>query len=399
VAALLRRTHPHVGTRATALTDNGPLLRQGFAFSFALGACFSLSMDAATSLTGQVRQNAFYWPAEAFVVVLTTALGIRALRAAAHTDATGNTGGGLRARLGLTAGLPAGWALAPSRMSDHAMVPFPVALQLAALLVLAAAGWLLGLWVERVMAAWAPRVSAARHPVRTAAVPIACVVLVVLLAARTVYETQYMVIIAHLTQTPPVAGPVPLALIVAHMYLYTHFVIAGSLPLTVALLMIPLAGRRSRTAGGPAAPAGRRPGRVAVAAIVAGVLALRYAVDLWSAVDRAQQLSRPTGTDLIALGCGFGAGAAAAVAVCARRAPVTKGVLAALVAGALYLALLAASLPMTGKLSTFVLGQVLEAGLLAALVTSGLRHLWSAAQRKPAAAGSDAVLPQRQEGP
>ncbi|GAA1962355.1 M56 family metallopeptidase [Amycolatopsis minnesotensis] len=366
---LRRRTHPHVATRAIALTDDGPLLSQGFAFSFALGACFSLSMDAATSLTGTLRQDAFYWPAEVFVLVLAIALSIRALRAAAHADATG-TAGGVRARLGLTLGLPVGWLLAPSRMSDHAMVPFPVAVQLAAVLVLAAAGWLLGLWVDRVMAAWAPKVRAAERPVRAAAVPIAFVVVTVLLAARTVYETQYLVIVAHLTQDPPVGDPVLLAVAVAQRYLFSHFVISGWLPLTVALLVLPPLAR-PHTPFRPIGP------RTLLAGALVGVLTTMLTV----------ALLRSSTVDILALGTGFGAGAAAATAVWARTAPVLKGVLVASVVGAMTVVSLAELVPMSWKLMTFVLGQVLEAALLAALVAAAPRSLWNAKGPSPVREG------------
>lgn len=365
---LRRRTHPHVTTRAVALTDNGPLLRQGFAFSFALGACFSLSMDAATSITGQLRTDSFYWPAEVFVVVLTFALGIRALREAASTEALG----GLRARSGLAAGLPLGWALAPSRMSDHVMVPFPVGLQLAALLLLAAAGWALGSWVDGVMAVWAPKVRAADRPVRAAAVPIGFVVVVVLLAARTVYETQYLVIVAHLTRDPAVSDPVVLALAVAQRHLFSELVLSGWLPVVVALLVFPLVtGRRT--------PAQRvRPG-TALAGLLAGIAATVLVTALWKSLSTV---------DPIALGCGFGAGVAVAVTVSARTAPVAKGVLGALGIGMFTVASLAGMVPMSWTLAMFVLGQVLETALLAGLVTAGLRWLWTAAKAKgPSPAG------------
>lgn len=309
-------------------------------------------MAAAASLTGKLRQGAFYWPAEVFVVVLTIALGIRALRAAAHAGATGTPGGGVRARLGLTVGLPVGWALAPSRMSDHAMVPFPVSLHPAALLVLAVAGWLLGLWVERVMAAWAPKVSRAHRRgapgVRRRGGAA---------GRQTVYETQYIVILAHLTQDPAVAGPVVLTPAAAQRYLYAHFVVSGWLPVVVALLMVPPAGGRSRAP----APARVRRGRVTVAAILAGVVAGSLSYSLWAAVDRLQSRTGSTGVDLFALACGFGAGPAAAVAIWARTAPVTKGVPAALVVGLFKVWSPAGDVPMSWTPVNFVLGQVLEA--------------------------------------
>ncbi|QWF82306.1 M56 family metallopeptidase [Amycolatopsis sp. CA-230715] len=352
LAELRRRTHPRPGTRVAALTGDGPLLRQGFAFSFALGACFSLSMDVATSMSGQLRQGAFYWPAEVFVLVLGIALGIRELRAAAYAEAAG----GLRARFGLAIGLPVGWAMAPSRMTDHAMAPFPVGVQLAALLVLAAAGWFLGLWVERVMAAWTPKVRAADRPVRVAAVPVAFVVVVLLLAARTVYETQYLVIIAHLTQDPAVSDPVLLALAVAQRWLFSHFAASGWLPLTVALLVLPLLAR-------PRTPFRPIKARTLLIGLVVGVAVTALSVAfLYSST-----------VDILAFGCGFGAGVAAATAVWARAAPVLKGVLAASVVGVFTVVSLAAVMPMSWKLMTFASGQVLEVALLAGLVTTALR--------------------------
>ncbi|MFC6089736.1 M48 family metalloprotease [Saccharothrix lopnurensis] len=373
LAELRRRTHPHVRTRTVALTDYGPLLRQDLAFSFALGACFSLSMDAATSLTGSLRQDRFYWPAEAFVLVLTIALGIRALRAAVYADAT-KTRGGVVGRLGLAVGLPTGWALGPSRMSDHAMAPFPVDIQLAALLVLAAAGWLLGMWIERVMAVWAPKVLASDHPARVAAVPIAFVVMVVVLAARTVYETQYMVIVAYITQVPAVSNPLLLVLATARLYLYTHFVISGWLPVAVGLLVLPLVIGRSRTASAMPTPTRERPWLLAFASIRAGVYAGGLSFFLWRAVDRLETATESVRADPIALVCSIGAGLAAAVAIWARTAPAAKGVMATLVTGVLTVGLLAMLVSIPWTLVLFLIGRVLEAALLAALITAGLRR-------------------------
>jgi hypothetical protein len=396
VAALRRRTHPSLTTRVAALTDTSLLLRQGFAFSFALGACFSLSMDAATSLTATLRSDQFYWPAEAFVFVLTVALGIRALRAAAYNTAPETAVDGLRSRLGLAAGLPLGWALAPSRMSDHVEVPFPVDLQLASLLLLAGAGWLLGQWVQWVMTVWTPKIRAATHPARAAVVPITLVVLLVLLYARPVYQVQTWVIISHVLHEPAASDPIVLVLLVAQRVLDAQFIgksvltgVPGWFPVGLVLLMIPLAHRSRLPETGAKSTTARpspRPRYIAFAGILAGVFVGVLAVAVWTAADRTL-LGIHSGTDFVAVGSGIGTGLAAAVTVWARNAPVAKALCAGLISGLLVdglLYLVSASGRISWQLLTLMLGRTLESALLAGLAASALLDVLMTARGKMA---------------
>jgi len=395
VSVLRRRTHPGLGVRTVALTDTGPLLRQGFAFSFAVGACFSLAMDPATSMTGQLDPEPLHWPVEAFALVLVIALGVRALRAAAYARATGPSGDGLRARLGLTLGLPVGWSLSPSRMTDHELAPFPPSVQLAGLLVLAAAGWLLGLWVEWVAALWEPRVRAADHPARAAVAPIALVALVVLVSARTVFGTQTQMILSHAMHYPPtVSDPMTLVLVVLQMVLDEFFASATWVLTALVLLFgIPMAGLVARrTAGIARGSVPKRPRLDWLLFAVVGGLAAWLADSGSFAINRLKPgydaSAWSTFDTMVAHGAAVGAGLAAAVAFRARTSPLAKGVLAALVGGVLYLARLKLMwLPaLPGQLVMFTLARTLEAAVLGGLAGSALSRIrasvWRLADRR-----------------
>lgn len=389
LAALRRRTHPGLTTRVAALTDTGLLMREGFAFSFAVGACFSLSMDAATSLTATLRIDKFYWPAEVFVLVLTVALGVRALRAVAYNTSPETALDGRRVRLGLAAGLPLGWALAPSRMSDQTMAPFSVGLQLASLLLLAGAGWLLGLWIQWVMTVWTPKIRTAARPARAAVVPITLVVLLVLMYARPMYQVQTSVIISHVLHEPAASDPVSLVLLVAQRLLDGQFIgksvlsgFPGWFPLGLLLLMIPLAHRSQMP---PIKPPTASPsaGYIAFAGILAGGLAGFLAVRLWLEADKSLLHTQSPSADFVAVYSGLGAGLAATVAVWARNRPVTKAFLTGLVTalsvdGLLYPA--AASARVSWQFLTLVLGRTVESALLAGFAASALLALLRASR-------------------
>ncbi|MFD1546267.1 M48 family metalloprotease [Nonomuraea guangzhouensis] len=369
---LRHRTHPHRKVRMAAVTEPGILLRQGFTFSFALGACFSLTMDPATSLTGTARSDRFYWPAELFVLVLAVALGIRALRASA-TPADGPS-----AALGLAAGVATGWLLAPSRMTDHGMAPFPVAVQLAGVVVLAAAGWLLGLWVRWVAAHWEPVAHQASQRVRIAGLSVGLVALVVLLSARPLYATQLYVIVAYVQHDPSVSDPLVQVLLTAQQLLDRQMIsglwLADALVLLMAFPLLFGAAAKKAVSYRQTLSLGHRPAGNLFLAFTVGVGAAILFTALSSAANEIL-LGRSAG--LLDQAAGIGAGLAAAVSYRARTSPVAKGVFAALVGGLLLVALrelLPSTATPPGAALMWALGRLVESALLSALLAGLLRR-------------------------
>ncbi|WP_433247477.1 M48 family metalloprotease [Streptosporangium sp. CA-135522] len=379
VITLRHRTHPHRKVRMAAITEPGILLRQGFTFSFALGACFSLTMDPAMSLTATVRGDKFYWPAELFVLLLAVTLGIRALRASA-TPADGPG-----APLGLAVGMATGWMLAPSRMTDHGIAPFPVTVQLAGVVVLAAGGWLLGLWVRWVAAHWEPAAHHASQRTRIAGMSVGLVALVVLLSAKTLYATQSYIIVAYGQHDPAVSDPLALVLLTAQRILDRQMISGIWLPAALVLLMaFPLLfGAAAKKVVGYRRTPHRRHRRVGnlFLAFTAGAGAAILSVAVSSA---ANEILLGRSAELLDQAAGIGAGLAAAAAYRARTSPVAKGILAALVGGLLLLALrelLPSTVTPRWAALMWILGRLLESALLAALLAGLLRHLRTYARR------------------
>ncbi|WP_219504154.1 M48 family metalloprotease [Nonomuraea ceibae] len=376
------RTHPHLAVRRAALDEPGPLVRQGFVFPVALGGCFSLTMDPAASFTALGRTNTLPWPAEVFALLLAVVLGLRALRAVeAPSDA-------VHVPLGLAVGLAGGWLLAPSRMTDHALAPFPVSVQLAGLVLLAVAGLLLGVWVRWVARVWAPRV----RDLRSALAPLLLIAAVVTLTARTFYRVQSDIIIAHVQDYPAVSDPLAHVLISAQITLDSRLSTGALLLVAVVLLMLVPMAVRFTTLGEPRPPAPRRTGRVALA--VGSAAAAALITVLVSGTVNAYVFQRPgtTLSDHLAVGAAFAAALAAVAAGLSRTSPVAKGMLAGL-AGAVVHALvlelvvlpLRTALPWT--IHMLILERMLEAALIAGLATALLTRLLPV-RGEPAAAAA-----------
>jgi Peptidase family M48 len=381
LTGLRRRTHPHLRVRRAALTEPDRLLRLEFGFGLVLGTCFSLDLDPAVSATGQLRTNPLYWPVTPFVLVLTAVLWLAMFRAAGLSGVSG----GVRARLGLAVGLPLGALLAPSFITDHSLAPYPVAVQLTSLLLLALAGWLFGTWTQWVVAA------AKRTPPDTArrgwAIFLSALLVagVATLCVKAVYELRTWAFIASLTHYPAVSNPVELVAASAQLVLDTYPLTYGYwLPVCLALLLaapllIGLLARRDTTR--PPAPVARRQralvfwtaiGWAVVAALLAEAAANILNVALFG----------PGGSqfaDLVNWCAGVGAAVGAAVAALARSAPVLASVVSGLACGVVYLGGARTWFPAIGSLGwsdwAFGLTQVLEAALLAALLTSAFRVL------------------------
>jgi hypothetical protein len=388
LTGLRRRTHPHLRVRRAALTEPDRLLRPDFGFGLVLGTCFSLDLDPAVSATGQLRTNPLYWPVTPFVLVLTAVLWLALFRAAGLSGASGlpGTSGGVRTRLGLAVGLPLGALLAPSFITDHALAPYPVGVQLTSLLLLALAGWLFGTWTQWVAAA------ARRTPPDTARRGWAIVLSVLLVAGvatlcvRAVYELRTWAFIASLTHYPAVSNPVELVAASAQLVLDTYPLTYGYwLPVCLALLLaapllIGLLARRGNAR--PPSPVSRRRralvfwaaiGWAVVAAVLAEAAANTLNVALFG--SGGSQFA-----DLVNWCAGVGAAVGAVVAALARSTPVLASVVSALACGVVYLGGARTWFPAVGSLGwsdwAFGLTQILEAALLAALLTSAFRALW-----------------------
>jgi hypothetical protein len=363
------RTHPHLAVRRAALDEQAPLVRQGFVFPLALGGCFSLTMDPATSLTAQGRTNTLPWPAEVFALLLAVALGLRALRAVrAESDA-------VHVPLGLAVGLAGGWVLAPSRMTDHALAPFPVSVQFAGLVVLAVAGLLLGIWVRWVARVWAPRV----HGLWSALAPLSLIAAVVTLSARTFYGIQSDIIIAHVQKYPAVADPLAHVLISAQIVLDTRLPGVQLLIAIVLLMLAPMAVRLA-TFGERRPPMPRRNGRIALALGCGAAAAVITAMVSGTVNGYVFQSSGTALSGVIAAGAAFGAALAAGVAGLSGTSPVAKGMLTGLAAAVLYaLVLELVVLPLRAALPwmihMIILERMLEAALIAGLATALLARL------------------------
>ncbi|GAA4219466.1 hypothetical protein FHR32_000400 [Streptosporangium album] len=364
------RTHPHLAVRRAALDEQAPLVRQGFVFPLALGGCFSLTMDPATSLTAQGRTNTLPWPAEVFALLLAVALGLRALRAVgAESDA-------VHVPLGLAVGLAGGWVLAPSRMTDHALAPFPVPVQLAGLVVLAVAGLLLGVWVRWVARVWAPRV----HGLWSALAPLLLIAAVVTLSARTFYGIQTDIIIAHIQKYPAVADPLAHVLISAQIVLDTRLSLGVQLLIAIVLLMLAPMAVRLATLGERRPPMPRRNGRIALALGCGAAAAMITAMVSGTVNGYVFQSPGTTLSGFVAAGAAFGAALAAGVAGLSGTSPVAKGMVAGLAAAVLYaLVLELVVLPLRAALPwiihMIILERMLEAGLIAGLATALLSRL------------------------
>ena len=353
---------------------------------------FSLDLDPAVSATAQLRTNPLYWPVTPFVLVLTAVLWLAMFRAASLPGSSG----GVRARLGLAAGLPLGALLAPSFATDHALAPYPVRIQLTSLLLLALAGWLLGMWTQWVIG------GARRTPPGTARRGWAIVLSALLVAGvatllvRPVYELRTWVFIASLTHYPAVHNPVELVAASAQLVLDTYPLTYGYwLPACLALLLVAplLLGLLAQRDGGRAGQAGRTPAPRRSRAAAFWTAIGWVVVAAWLAEAAASTLNAalfgPAGSpfaDLMNWSAGVGAAVGAAVAALAGSAPVLKSVVTALACGVVYLALAKTWFPGIVSLRwsdwTFSLTQVLEAALLAALLTTGLTTRLRVLRRK-----------------
>lgn len=278
--------------------------------------------------------------------------------------------------LGLAVGLAGGWVLAPSRMTDHALAPFPVSVQLAGLVVLAVAGLLLGVWVRWVARVWAP-------PVRglwSALAPVLLIAAVVTLSARTFYGVQTDIIIAHIQKYPAVSDPLAHVLITAPIVLDSRLTQGVQLLIAIVLLMLAPMTVRLVTRGARRPPPPRRIGRFALALGCGAAAAVITAMVSGTVNGYVFHSSGTTLSVLITAGAAVGAGLAAGAAGFSRTSPVAKGMVTGLVAAVLYALVLAlVMLPLRTALPwvihMLILERMLAAALIAGLVTPLLSRL------------------------
>jgi Zn-dependent protease with chaperone function len=399
---LRRRSHPHLSARQDALRDLTPVIRQGFAFPFALGACFSLAMDPATSLTSQVEVGPVFWPGQVIIVVLTAALVVRALHA---TRVPRHEEDRLAARLGLALGLPFGVALAPSIVYDHGFAPFPNSIQIADLLILAAAGWLFGTWLDWLADAWTPWTRSRAHPTVNAIIPVAVVSLVVLAAAGPVYGVRAWEVSVYQKHYLAIGDPVLQTAATAQAEIMAP-IKTSPLPYLGVLALLVLPGavqlwRRKRgvsRAPGAAHPDAARASLVDLALPVVACVGCLIGSGLTLTFDPAVFQATPDSTTIqlmLALNAGGGV-VGATTALLARRDSVWRGVLAAMII-LIILTVVAVVLP-PGFLQAFIalpygarlvfLCQALESVIVASLTVVSARWCLGALMTRPHSEGS-----------
>ncbi|WP_055555164.1 M48 family metalloprotease [Streptomyces sp. NBRC 110028] len=377
---LRRATHPSPAARVAALSESGRLLlRQGFAYPFLCGAFVTMLIVDPKSLSRPGWLDGLAGP----FIVLTFALMTGTFRTAAGLRAhpAVRAADSLRMRLGLAVGLPAGLVLSPYRFTAHAHAAPPTDLQPAKLLALAGAGWLLGMWLEWVMASnAAAQLSAPRNPIWA------------LLLSVTVISAmaQQLDSSALNAQSTPDSNGSVLDLLILP---------AAVLPATMLPLVMPVWAQRGNTSKGKqassrirrltgdvwrqvgrASPAqyGVRPKHApafaALAALLAappaGVLAAAY----WGGACDTSCATAST-TSLAVLGGSLGAALGAATAAYVKTAPVLRAMLVGLGSGMLCPAVLRLAAPTTPwSWLDLVQQQIVLAAVLAALVVSALRY-------------------------
>jgi Zn-dependent protease with chaperone function len=380
-SAILRRaTHPSPVARVAALSESGRLLlRQGFAYPFLCGAFVTMLIVDPKKLSGPGWLDGLAGP----FIVLTFALMAGTFRTAAglRSHPAVRAADSLRMRLGLAVGLPAGLVLSPYRFTADAHAASPTDLQPAKLLAFAGAGWLLGMWLEWVMASnAAAQLSVPRNPVWALLLSVT----VVSAMARQLDSS------ALNTQSMPDSGGSALDLLI----LPVAVLLATMLP-----LVMPVWPRRGDTSTGKqtssrirrlasdawrqvgcASPAqyGVRPKRAPAFAVLAalfaappaGVLTAAY----WGGACDASCATAST-TNLAVLGGSLGAALGAATAAYVKTAPVLRAMLVGLGSGMLCPAVLRLAAPTTPwSWLCMVQQQIVLAAVLAALVVSALRY-------------------------
>ncbi|MFJ3159599.1 M48 family metalloprotease [Streptomyces kanasensis] len=245
----LTRTHPSFAERAACLADRAQLMHQGFGFAFVVGFCLPAAWDPVASATAQIRAGGGirgWWPTELITLLIALVLFLTVVRAALHrlgepASAPSRT----PFRAGIAVGVVAGYAVAPSTVVDHLMLPgLSVAAQVSGWCAVALLCLLLTVWCQFLADCWARPLDHARRP-RARAAALGLVVAVAVAGnASAVFALPWQIAMGRFLDERLAALPEPL-----HAAVWTQYVVATKLMhpgwlvgAAVVLLGVPLAG-------------------------------------------------------------------------------------------------------------------------------------------------------------
>ncbi|MFJ2132617.1 M48 family metallopeptidase [Streptomyces sp. NPDC087845] len=247
--ARLTRTHPSFAQRRACLADEALLMHQGFGFAFVIGFCLPTSWDPVASVTARIREGggiSGWWPTWLITLLVVLVLLLTVVRASLHR--LGHRAGApspVPFRLGVGLGVLAGFALSPSAVVDHLMLPgLRFSSQFSGWLTVALLALLFTLWCQFLGDCWARSVDLARRPFLTVAVPGLVVAGAVVAEADTVFGLQWQIEFGQFMDERLAAMPGPLHAAVWTQYVYmTQLVDPWWLLALLALLLgVPLAG-------------------------------------------------------------------------------------------------------------------------------------------------------------
>ncbi|MEV0981793.1 M48 family metalloprotease [Streptomyces sp. NPDC049915] len=247
--ARLTRTHPTFAQRRACLADQALLMHQNIGFAFVVGFCLPLAWDPVASVTAQVREDggiSGWWPTWLITLLVVLVLLLTVVRAALHR--LGHQAGApspVPFRLGVSLGVLAGFALSPSAIVDHLMLPgLRFSSQFSGWLTVAALALLFTLWCQFLADCWARPVDLARRPFLMVALLGLVVAGAVVAEADTVFGLQWQIEFGQFMDQRLAALPGPLHAAVWTQYVYMTQLIDPwwLLALLALLLGVPLTG-------------------------------------------------------------------------------------------------------------------------------------------------------------
>ncbi|MFV5998107.1 M48 family metallopeptidase [Streptomyces sp. NPDC056231] len=394
--AKITRTHPTFAQRRACLADQALLMHQGFGFAFVIGFCLPAAWDPVSSVTAQVRQGggiSGWWPPGLITLLLVLVLLLTAVRASLHR--LGHRAGApspVPFRLGVGLGVLAGFALAPSAVVDHLLLPgVRLSSQASGWLVVALLALLFTMWCQYLGDSWARAVDLARRPFATLAGVGLVVAGAVVAEAGTVFGLQWQTEVGQFMDERLAALPGPLHAAVWTQYVYMTRLLSPwwLLTLLAVLLGVPLAGaiRGRRLAGYVVVqdPPERQARRALVPVLGATALTavlLPPAYTWWAHQRGLDVLASPYFLNPITVAAAAGTLAGGL----ARTRGMVWAVATSLAAGLLL------SLPMRTGLWSSQLGVGIEGAVLGTLFTSAIPR-GRLLPRRTAAPGPDLTAP------
>ncbi|MEU0965855.1 M48 family metalloprotease [Streptomyces sp. NPDC005917] len=243
------RTHPTFAQRRACLADEALLMHQGFGFAFVIGFCLPAAWDPVSSVTAQVRQGggiSGWWPPWLITLLLVLVLLLTAVRASLHRlRHRAGAPSPVPFRLGVGLGVLAGFALAPSAVADHLMLPgMRLSSQASGWLAVALLTLLFTMWCQYLGDSWACAVDLARRPFATLTGVGLVVAWAVVAEAGTVFGLQWQIEYGQFMDKRLAALPGPLHAAVWTQYTYMTELLSPwwLLALLAVLLGAPLAG-------------------------------------------------------------------------------------------------------------------------------------------------------------